>query len=123
MSSPQYQPEQQPVQQPQEQAQAESVWYSPQQLEEIVKAFVMKERQAHTAEIGSLKQQVEALAQSVVGTIPTMVREHGAGNGTEVASTWSQWEQEMARFTQEAARVAKVAAPIVEAVLPNIPGL
>lgn len=108
---------------PQQPTAPEPVWYSPAQLEEIVRAFVEKERAQAATAINDLKVQVESLAKSISGTVPTLIREHGAGNGTATHETWSQWEQELARAAHEAALVAKVAVPVAESVLPHIAGL
>lgn len=56
-----------------------------------------------------IKQQqatIEAMQQSVRGSVPTFTPEHGGGTGLDIAETWSQWEQEMAHAEAEEKRRA-----------------
>lgn len=101
----------------------EPVWYSAAQLEETVRAFMQREREAHQSELAQLKAQVETLAKSVSGNVPTSVVEHGAGVGLAVHPTWSKYEQELQHAAREAAAVAAVAEKAMPVVLPYIEGL
>jgi len=101
----------------------EPVWYSPEQLESIVHAFMEKEREAHGQEVQNLKAQVEAMGRSLSGTVPTMTPEHGAGIGLDVHPTWSKYEQELQHAAREAAAVAKIGEKVASVTLPYIAGL
>jgi hypothetical protein len=106
-----------------ENAPQDAEWYSPAQLESIVKAFMQRERETHSTEISQLKAQVEALGKSLSGTVPTMIPEHGAGAGLEVHATWSKYEQELQNAAREAKAIAMAGEAVAAMALPFIPGL
>lgn len=101
----------------------EPVWYSPDQLQQIVQAFVEKERGQATAQLANMQAQIDAMSKSLSGNVPTSITEHGGGHGTTVHETWSQREQELARAAHEAELIASAAVKIAEPILPYIPGL
>lgn len=55
------------------------------------------ENERKTQELSDMQQQLLA---SQAGQIATTVPEHAGGPGTNVAPTWSQWEQELSRTGQ-----------------------
>lgn len=97
--------------------------YSTDQLRSIVEAFMVKERQANAEIIAGLKSQVDAMAASMAGTIPSAIPEHSGGIGIAVEQTWSQREQELARAAHEAKLLALAVTPVVETALPFLEGL
>jgi alpha-L-fucosidase len=60
----------------------------------------------HQAELTALQQQIAGLQASMVGTVPSAIREHGGGVGLNIHPTWSQWEQEELQRKSEAALAA-----------------
>lgn len=54
--------------------------------------------------IRGLQETVAALQRMLSGTVPTSVPEHSGGPGTEVAETWSYFDQLQAKAAAEAAR-------------------
>lgn len=78
--------------------------FTAEQLADFVRAELAKERESHQKEMDSVKAQLDAMAASIAGTVPTLIREHGAGLGTAIHDTWSQFEQDMAHQHAEAER-------------------
>lgn len=74
------------------------------QVRALIADALAEQKEAHDQETAGLRATVEALQRSAAGTIPVLVREHGAGVGTDVEETWSQYEQEVAHAEAEAAR-------------------
>lgn len=71
---------------------------SAEQVQQMIDAQLAKIQAQHKDEMVALQSQLEAMTaamatRGVVSLVPT----HGAGPGLEVAETWSQWEQEIAR--------------------------
>lgn len=69
------------------------------QVQALIDSALAKQAEAHNAHL-------QALAASMRGSVASMVPEHSGGDGTEIAETWSQWEQERAYAAAEAARAA-----------------
>lgn len=78
--------------------------FTAEQLADFVRVQLEKERQAHASQMSAVKAQLDALAASVSGQVPSLIREHGGGLGTEIHETWSQFEQERAYRNDEAKR-------------------
>lgn len=57
----------------------------------------------HDAEIKALRDQVSGLQSMLSSNVVTGIAEHAGGPGTEIAETWSQYEQTKARAAAEAA--------------------
>lgn len=80
-----------------EQASAGSV--SASQVQAIVDEALARQADAHNA-------QIEALAQSLRGSVLTFIPDHAAGQGTQIEPTWSQYEQGQAKQRAEAEAAA-----------------
>ena len=78
--------------------------YTQDELQQIIMDALRKQQSDHDAEMQGLRDQVESLRQSLSGTIPVTIPAHGAGSGTTMNPTWSQWEQENAWRDAELAR-------------------
>lgn len=50
------------------------------------------------------QEEMDRLLASMRGSVITLVPDHSAGPGTEVAETWSQFEQEQSRAEAQAVR-------------------
>lgn len=90
-----------PLIQDAEKAAGQAVMFSAEQLAAFVEEKLAREREAHKTEMAALQANLSALAASVAGSVPTLIREHGAGIGTAIHETWSQFEQELARKRSE----------------------
>lgn len=66
---------------------------TPAQVRAMIADALQEQQEAHDQETKSLKATVEALHKSMANTVPVIIPEHGAGPGTEIAPTWSQYEQ------------------------------
>ena len=91
---------------PLEEIAGKAVMFTAEQLADFVRAELAKEREAHRKEMDAVNSQLSVLTASIAGTVPTLIREHGAGLGTEVRETWSQFEQDLAHKRAEAERQA-----------------
>jgi hypothetical protein len=60
-------------------------------------------RAALDAQAETHSKQIESLIASLRGNVVTLIPEHSGGKGTEIAPTWSQYEQEQARKAAAAA--------------------
>lgn len=54
----------------------------------------------------SHQESIKALAASMRGSVVTFVPHNAGGPGTEIAETWSAWDQAQAHAADEAARAA-----------------
>src|SRR5215469_11861095 len=70
-----------PAPAPAEAVAATSAMYSSAQLEEIVRAFVQKERSQYENQLQQMQVQIDTLGRSLSGVVPTTIVEHGAGLG------------------------------------------
>src|SRR5258708_38967644 len=63
-------------------------------------------RAEHAQEIAGIQVQLDEARKAAAGAPVTFVPEHAGGPGTEIAETWSAWEQSLAHAAAEAARAA-----------------
>lgn len=71
------------------------------QVQAIVDQALARQAESHNT-------QLQGLMASLRGSVATFVPFHSGGNGTEIADTWSQYEQTRARAADEAALAAAV---------------
>lgn len=77
--------------------------YTQDELTAIIRQALAAQKSDTDAQMRALTDQIAGLQASISGTVPALIREHGAGPGTDTAETWSQWEQERAWLAREAA--------------------
>lgn len=65
------------------------------QVQAIVDEALSRQAEAHNA-------AMQALSASMRGSVASLIPEHSGGAGTEVADTWSQYEQELSHAASEA---------------------
>jgi hypothetical protein len=69
------------------------------QVQGIVNEALARQTEAH-------QQELQTLMASLRGSVVTYIPEHAGGPGTEIAATWSQYEQTKAQQAAEAAKAA-----------------
>ena len=71
--------------------------------------------QALARQAAGYQEQLNQMAASLRGQVVTFIPEHGGGPGTEIAPTWSQWEQTKAQEAADA-KAAGAASAVHETV-------
>ncbi len=79
-------------------------WVSAEQVQQMIDAQLESLRSEHDAQMADVNAQLDAARRAAAGAPVISVPEHSAGPGIDVAETWSQWEQTLARDAAEAAR-------------------
>ena len=67
------------------------------EVQRMIDSALEKERESHAAELAERDARIDALQKVNAGLITTLIPEHAGGPGNEIAETWSQYEQELAR--------------------------
>jgi hypothetical protein len=68
---------------------------SVEQVQGLINAALAEQAEAHN-------KTLQALAASMRGSVASLVPEHSGGEGTEIAETWSAYEQGLAKAAAEA---------------------
>jgi len=81
-------------------------WVSADDVQKMIDAQLDKVRSDHEAQIAELSAKSDQLQAQLdaarASAVPiTSVPEHSGGPGTEIAPTWSQYEQEKSRAAKE----------------------
>jgi hypothetical protein len=63
------------------------------QVEALLNSRLNAIQTSHDAEMKNLQAALDAAHRSMSGTIPALVPLHAGGPGTEIAETWSAYEQ------------------------------
>jgi len=74
------------------------------QVEALLDARIKASNEAHAKEMAVLQAQLDSAHRSMAGTTPALIPYHAGGPGTEIAETWSAWEQYLAHMADEAVR-------------------
>jgi len=69
------------------------------QAQAMIDQALARQAEAHN-------EAIRQMASSLRGSVVTFVPYHAGGPGTEIAETWSQWEQTLARQADDAKALA-----------------
>jgi len=86
----QQQQQQQPQQQPQQQG------FSQADIQAIVDERLNAQKQAHDAEVSSLRAEVQSMRDAARGPGGDVIPNNGGGIGITIADTWGQYDQDLA---------------------------
>src|SRR5260221_10365029 len=77
---------------------------TPESVQAMIDEQLASVRAEHAQEIAGIQVQLDEARKAAAGAPVTFVPEHAGGPGTEIAETWSAWEQSLAYAAAEAAK-------------------
>ncbi len=87
-------------------ARAQTGALTPESVQAMIDEQLASMRAEHAQEIAGIQVQLDEARKAAAGAPVTFVPEHAGGPGTEIAETWSAWEQSLAHAAAEAGRAA-----------------